>query len=458
MIGAEIQSHIATLRAHFDAGATRPLGWRRAQLEALLAMSREREAEIAEALAADLGKPAFEAYTTEIGYIASHARHALKNLASWARPRRRPIDLFNLPGRAWLQPEPRGVVLILAPWNYPWHLSLNPLIGALAAGCCAVLKPSEIAPATSALLARLLPEYLDPNALRVIEGDAETAEALLAEPFDLVFYTGSTAVGRKVMRAASAHLTPVVLELGGKNPAIVAGDADLAVAARRIAWGKGLNAGQTCVAPDYVLVESAATEPFLAALGAAFRRQLGPSPDTSRHYGRIVNRRHFDRLARMLGEGEILFGGQTDAETLFIAPTILRNLPEGAAALNEEIFGPILPVIEVDSIEAAIAHVGAGPRPLALYLFSASRETHRKVIAATSSGGVVINDVMMQVSPPGLPFGGIGASGIGAYHGAASFDSFSHLKPVLRKWTWGDIAKRYPPYSARTRRWLRRLF
>jgi len=458
MPDAEIRSTLAALRAHFEAGATRPLAWRRAQLEALITMSRAREGEIAAALAADLGKGGFEAHVSEIGFIASHARHALKNLRRWARPRRRPIDLLNLPGRAWLQPEPRGVVLILAPWNYPWHLSLSPLIGALAAGNCAVLKPSEHAPATSALLARLLPEYLDANAVRVVEGDADAAGALLAEPLDLVFFTGSTTVGRKVMQAASAQLTPVVLELGGKSPTIVARDADLAIAARRIAWGKSLNAGQTCVAPDHLLVERAVAEPFLAALSAEFRRQLGHSPGESRDYGRIVNRRHFDRLAGMLGEGETHFGGQHDAGELFIAPTILRNLPEGAAAMNEEIFGPILPVIEVESIEDAIAIVRAGPKPLALYLFSASRETQRNVIAQTSSGSVLINDVMMQVSPPGLPFGGVGDSGIGAYHGAASFDAFSHLKPVLRKWTWGDVTARYPPYSARKRRWLRRLF
>lgn len=458
MTKAEFPPHTAAIRAHFESGATRPLAWRRAQLEGLVAMSREREGEIAEALAADLGKPAFEAYVSEIGFIASHARHALKHLRRWSRPRRKPLDLLNLPGRAWLQPEPRGVVLILAPWNYPWHLALSPLIGALSAGCCAVLKPSEHAPATSTLLARLLPEYLDPDAIRVVEGDAAAAKALLAEPFDLVFFTGSTAVGRKVMQAASVHLTPVVLELGGKSPTIVARDADLAVAARRIAWGKSLNAGQTCVAPDYLLVERAVAAPFLEALAAEFRRQLGKSPANSRHYGRIVNRHHFDRLSTMLGEGETLFGGQSDAEALFIAPTILRNPAPDSAALGEEIFGPVLPVIEVDSIDDAIAHVRAGPKPLALYLFSASRETHRKVIAETSSGAVVINDVMMQVSPPGLPFGGVGASGIGAYHGAASFDTFSHLKPVLRKWAWGDVAARYPPYSTRARRWLRRLF
>ncbi|GGD38240.1 aldehyde dehydrogenase family protein [Sinisalibacter lacisalsi] len=458
MKNADLQMQIAPLRRHFEAGATRSLSWRRAQLKALVAMSREREGEIAAALAEDLGKSAFEAYVSEIGFIASHARHALKRLRRWARPRRRPVDLLNLPGRAWLQPEPRGVVLILAPWNYPWHLALSPLIGALAAGNCAVLKPSEFAPATSALLARLLPEYLDEAAVRVIEGDADVAQALLAEPFDLVFFTGSTAVGRKVMQAASAHLAPVVLELGGKSPTIVTRDADLAVAARRIAWGKSVNAGQTCVAPDYLLVESAVAKPFLDALTTEFRRQLGKAPRNSRDYGRIVSRRHFDRLSAMLGEGETPFGGQTDAEALFIAPTLLRNLPADAAAMNEEIFGPILPVIEVESIDAAIAHVRAGPKPLALYLFSKNRDTQRRVIAETSSGSVLINDVMMQVSPPGLPFGGVGASGMGTYHGAASFDSFSHLKPVLRKWTWGDIAVRYPPYSARARRWLRRLF
>lgn len=447
---------IAPLHASFAAGVTRALSWRRAQLAQLETLCVEREAEIARALREDLRKPDFEALTHESAYIALHARHARRKLAGWARKRRMPVDRFNLPGRAWVQPEPRGPVLILSPWNYPFHLALAPLIGALAAGNPAVVKPSELAPATSGLLAHLLPEYLDPAAVKVIEGGAEVAEALLAEPWGLVFFTGSTRVGRKVAEAAGRTLSPVVLELGGKNPAIIARDADLDLAARRIAWGKLLNAGQTCVAPDHVLIERGGAEAFVKAYRKALRRMLRKDPQNSPDYARIVNRAQFDRLVGMLAEGEVAHGGRHDADDLYIEPTALTGLPEGAAALTEEVFGPILPIVEIDGMDEAIARITAGEAPLAVYLFSGDRATQARVIEGTRSGAVVLNDVVIQLSSPDLPFGGVGASGIGAYHGKAGFDTFSHLRPVLKKGTWIDPSLRYPPYSERKRRWLRR--
>ena len=448
---------ITRLRNTFEAGVTRPLEWRRDQLSALEAMCRARAREIADALAADLHKPDIEALSHESAYVARHARHANRNLRAWARRRRMPVDLFNLPGRAWLVPEPRGPVLILAPWNYPWMLALAPLIGALAAGNTALIKPSELAPATSALLAELVASYLDRDAVRVIEGDAETAQALLSEAWGLVFFTGSSRVGRKVAEAAGRTLSPVVLELGGKNPTIVASDADIEVAARRIAWGKLLNAGQTCVAPDHLLIERGLVKPFVKAYGASIRRMLRKNPQASPDYGRIVTRRHFDRLAAMLEQGRVAHGGRRDGGDLYIEPTALTHLPEGAAALSEEVFGPILPIVEIDGIDDAIARINSGPKPLAVYLFTSDRRAQRRVIEETSSGSVVLNDVVIHLASPDLPFGGVGASGLGTYHGRAGFDTFSHLKPVLKKTTRLDPSLRYPPYSSRKRRWLGRI-
>ncbi len=448
---------IARLTACFAAGKTRPLAWRKAQLAALEDMCRTHEAAIHRALAEDLHKPALEALSHESAYVARHARHARKHLSRWARPRRMPVDLVNWPGRARIRPEPLGPVLVLAPWNYPWHLSLMPLIGALAAGNPALVKPSELAPATSRLLADLVPRHLDREAVRIVEGGVEVAEALLAEPWGLVFFTGSSRVGARVAAAAGRTLSPVVLELGGKNPVIVAEDADLGLAARRIAWGKLLNAGQTCVAPDHVLIGPGRSGAFAEAFGQAVRQMLGDDPQASPDYGRIVTRQHFDRLAAMLGEGHLRFGGAHDADDLYIGPSLLTDLPEGAAALTEEVFGPILPVIEVSGADEALARIARQPKPLASYLFSGNRALQRRLTEETSSGAVVLNDVVIQLSSPDLPFGGVGASGIGAYHGRAGFETFSHLKPVLTKGTRFDPPLRYPPYSARKRRWLRRI-
>ena len=359
--------------------------------------------------------------------------------------RRRRTPWLAWPGRGFVDPEPYGVALIIGPWNYPVQLLLAPLIGALAAGNCVVLKPSEFAPRTAAALARLIEAIYPEDYVTVVEGERETAEALLRERFNAIFFTGSTSVGRLVMAAAAQHLTPVTLELGGKSPCIVCADAPLDTTARRIVWGKFLNAGQTCVAPDFVLVDRRIRDGLLAAMQRAVRAFYGQDPQKSPDYGRIVNRRHIDRLAGYLRSGQPIEGGRWDAQDLYFAPTILTDVAPDAPVMQEEIFGPILPVLEFDRIENALEMLRERPTPLALYLFTPDRSVQERVLRATRSGGVCINDTLTHIVGSGLPFGGLGESGLGAYHGRASFDCFSHFRSVLRRSLAIDPALRYPP-------------
>lgn len=464
--GGSIAEILARLRATAASGRTRSIEWRRSQLDALGALLKEREDDLCRALYSDLRKPPVEAWTSEIGFTAAEAAHAAKRLRRWMRPRRVRTPLALQPGSSRIVPEPLGVALIVAPWNYPLQLALSPLVGALAAGNCAVVKPSELAPNTSQALADLLPLYLDPAAVAVVQGGVPETTALLEQRWDKIFYTGNGRVGRIVMAAAAKHLTPVTLELGGKSPCIVDAEVDMAVAARRIAWGKFLNAGQTCVAPDYVLVHRDREADLVEALDGAIRSLFGDRPRESRDYARIVSNRHFDRLAAMIGAGNgggggttgtIVIGGDTDPTDRYIAPTVLTGVPADAPVLREEIFGPILPVLSFDDLDAAIAFVNKGDKPLALYLFSGSAKSQRRVLAETSSGGAAINDTVLQLASPALPFGGVGESGMGSYHGRYGFEAFSHLRAVLRKPTWMDLALRYPPYTAGKFKWLRRL-
>jgi aldehyde dehydrogenase (NAD+) len=446
------------LRRQFASGRTRPERWRRAQLDGLRRFLVEREAELAAALRADLGKCALEAWAGEVGFTLREVDFARRRLRRWIRPERVPTPLLDQPGRSRIVREPLGVVLIIGPWNYPVQLLLSPLAGAIAAGNCAVLKPSELAPRSSAALAELLPRYLDPGCIAVVEGGAAETAALLRERFDHIFYTGGEGAGRLVLEAAARHLTPVTLELGGKCPAIVERDADIPIAARRIAWGKFLNAGQTCVAPDHVLVHASREDELLQALAASVRGFYGDDPRRSPDYARIVNRRHHERVSRFLGEGAVVVGGESDPGSLYIAPTILTRVPPGARVLEEEVFGPVLPVLPFASLDEAIARVNAEPKPLAIYLFAGSRAARARVIDETSSGAVSVNEVVNHLTVPGLPFGGVGASGMGAYHGRHSFETFSHRKSVLTRSARPDLEIRYPPYDARKLRWLRRLF
>jgi aldehyde dehydrogenase (NAD+) len=448
---------VARLRATFESGRTRPLRWRRDQLEALRAMLVEREADLLAALKADLGKPPTEAWATDVGFVISEITHALRHLRAWSRPERVWAPMVTRPASARIVREPVGVALVIAPWNYPVQLLLSPLVGALAAGNCVVGKPSEVAPATAAALAELLPKYLDTDAVAVVEGGVAETQALLAQRFDYIFYTGNGRVGRIVMEAAARHLTPVTLELGGKSPVIVDDDADLAVAARRVAWGKYLNAGQTCIAPDYALVVKGREDQFVEHVRRAIFDFYGADPKASPDYGRIVNDQHLRRLAGLLEGGQPTVGGGVDEVDRYVAPTVLQRVREDAPVLQDEIFGPILPVVPVDDVDAAVAYVNAHEKPLALYLFTRSHATRDRVLEQTTSGGVAVNATMYQVAVPGLPFGGVGPSGMGAYHGKASFDTFSHAKSVLRKPGKPDPALAYPPYTATKDRLIRRF-
>ncbi|HEY4334174.1 MAG TPA: aldehyde dehydrogenase family protein [Ilumatobacteraceae bacterium] len=446
-----VTSIVQDLRVAYDAGVMRSLDARRTQLKQLRRMLVEAEAAILAAMVADLGKPPMEAYAAEIGLVLTEIDEALKHLGAWAAPERTKVALAFKPGAAEVVPEPLGVVLIIAPWNYPVQLLLAPLVAALAAGNTVVVKPSEVAPATAAAMAEMIPRYLDTRVVRVVTGGVDETTALLAERFDHIFYTGNGTVGRIVMTAAAKNLTPVTLELGGKSPTIVAADADLRVAARRIAWGKFLNAGQTCVAPDYVLVAESVEADFTKQLTHAIEDFYGKDPQASPDYARIVNERHWDRLTGLLDGGgyeTTVCGGHGDRATKFIPPTVLRGVKPDAALMQEEIFGPLLPVISVTDIDEAIRFVNDRDKPLALYIFSRSEATISRVLERTSAGGVCINHTVVHVAVGALPFGGVGGSGMGAYHGKAGFDTFSHRKAVLRKPTKPDPSILYPPYKA----------
>ena len=448
-----IPGTVARLRAAFDRGRTAPLEWRRTQLHRLRYLITEHERELLDALAADVGKPTIEAYAADLGFVVSDVDLAQKNLDRWARPRRVRTPMTSMPAKSSIEREPLGVVLVIAPWNYPVQLLLAPMVAAIAAGNAVVAKPSEVAPHCSALLGRLIPEYLDPGAIAVVEGGVAETTALLEERFDHIFYTGNGRIGRVVMTAAAKHLTPVTLELGGKSPAIVARDANIDVAARRIAWGKFLNAGQTCVAPDYVLVDREVEKPLLDALSATVRKFYGADPRHSPDFARIVNDTHFRRLEKLMHDGRTVIGGETDEAARYIAPTILADVPLDAPVMDEEIFGPILPVIAVDGVGDAISFVREREKPLALYVFSESHEIVDLVVGETSSGGVCVNATLMHIANTDLPFGGVGESGMGAYHGEEGFETFSHSKSVMRRTTRIDPPVMYPPY----RRWKERI-
>ena len=420
-------------------------------------MMVEREDVFLDALRADMNKPRFEGWIGETGFVVTEIDYMLKRLRRWMKPERVRAPIAVQPGRATVVREPVGVALIVGPWNYPLQLVLSPLAGAISAGNCAVIKPSEVTAASSAALAEWIPKYLDSSAIEVVEGGVAETQAILAERFDYIFYTGGGAVGRIVMEAAAKHLTPVTLELGGKSPCYVDADVDLDVAAKRIVWGKFFNAGQTCVAPDYVLAHADVERRLLDRIRETVRAFYGPDPKESRDFARIVNERHFRRLSALLDEGEVVTGGETDADSRYIAPTVLRGVRPDAKVMEDEIFGPILPVLTVRSPEEAVRFINARPKPLALYVFSRDAGTVKRIVDRTSSGGVCVNDTVTHLACPELPFGGVGASGMGAYHGRASFETFSHRKSVLDKSTRLDPPLRYPPYDADKEKWARRL-
>lgn len=445
-------------RAFALAGTAKDIGFRRARLRQLKEALKASEQRLLDALHADLGKSPFESCLTEIGVVHHEIDDAIANVRRWSRPRHVTIGLTVAPATSWIIPEPYGTTLIIGAWNYPLQLTLAPLVAAIAAGNTAIVKPSELAAHSSSALADVLNATFDADYVHVIEGGIDETSALLAHRFDKIFFTGSTAVGRIVAKAAAEHLTPVTLELGGKSPCFVLADADIAVAARRISWGKYLNAGQTCVAPDYVLVERSVHDALLAELAAQIAPVAGTDPRNSDSFGRIVNRRHVERLRRLIDPAKIHAGGEISEDERFVAPTILRDVDWSDPVMQEEIFGPILPVIAFDHLDDAIAAVKARPKPLALYAFTRSKTIEQRLLSSIAFGGGCINDVVMHVANPRLPFGGVGESGMGSYHSEAGFRAFSHYKSVLRKPTGFELPVRYPPYSPWKFRLLRWLF
>ncbi|QSV67709.1 MAG: aldehyde dehydrogenase [Aphanizomenon flos-aquae DEX188] len=439
---------IAKQRQFFQTGKTKDLAFRIAQLQILKQLVMENKSAIIQALKSDLHKPEFETYATEIG-VNKEIDYALKHINNWTKPKKAavPWDLFSYSAKIY--PEPLGVILIIGPWNYPFQLIISPLVGAIASGNCTIIKPSEFAPHTSNLISELIHKYFSPEYITVIPGSVETSQQLLAEKFDHIFFTGGTAIGKIVMAAAAKHLTPVTLELGGKSPCIIDTDINLEHTAKRITWGKFINAGQTCIAPDYLLVDQKIKPDLINALKKYLEEFYGENPATSPDYARIIHQKHFHRLTNLLKCGKVIIGGETKPEELYIAPTLLDNVSLEDAVMQDEIFGPILPIIEYTDINEAITLINSRPKPLALYLFSQNKNLQKRILQETSSGGVCINDTVMQVAVSSLPFGGVGDSGMGSYHGKASFNTFSHYKSVLQNSLPWDIDWRYAPYQGK---------
>ncbi|KAI3716529.1 hypothetical protein L1987_67466 [Smallanthus sonchifolius] len=456
MLNDHLEADLKELREAFNSGKTKETSWRISQLNGLLRILEDRENDISMALKQDLGKHHVEAYRDEIGTVVKSVNNALVNLKQWMAAKKTRLPIAAFPSTASLVPEPLGVVLIISSWNFPIGLSLEPLIGAIAAGNAVVLKPSELAPTCSSLLAETILDYLDNYAVKVIEGGSDKGERLLQYKFDKIFFTGSTRVGRVVMSAAAQHLTPVTLELGGKCPAVVgsfSSSRENNMAAKRLVWGKfGLCAGQACIAVDYILTEKKNLSNLVESLKRYIKQCYGDDPNGSQSISKIVNKKHFSRLKSLLDEpmvkSSVVYGGSLDEESLFIEPTILVNPPIHATIMTEEIFGPLLPVITLESIEDSINFIRARPNPLALYAFTENESLQKRLVSETSSGSIMFNDTILQYAVDTLPFGGVGGSGFGRYHGRYSFDNFSHEKVVMTRGFLVDFWFRYPPWTA----------
>lgn len=449
-----ISDAMGLARALFRSGRTRDVVWRKEQLRRMLSWLETSETALLKALNSDLAKPELEAYASEILTVKGEIRHVLKHLSKWsARKRIRP-PWFMWPAQPWMQPEPFGTVLVLAPWNYPLYLTLMPVVNALAAGNVVVAKPSEWTPQTVGQLQHLA-GVLDPGALGVIDGGGDVAELLLEQPFDFIFFTGGGVIGRRVGVRAAERGVPCVLELGGKNPCIVDETAPVEATARRIVWAKFFNAGQTCVAPDSVLVHRRLYEPLLAELERVVRQFYGEDPLRSPDLARLIHERHFERVKRFIAEGRVVCGGRCEVASLRIEPTLLADVSPDAAVMQEEIFGPVLPVLPYEDLDDVLSGLRE-KTPLALYLHTRNREIERRVLGQTRSGSVCINDHIMQISIHGLPFGGVGESGIGRYHGRHGFETFSHMRAILRQPSWLDNSLRYPPTAGKLR-WIKKL-
>lgn len=436
-------------RDFFASGETKSPDFRIRQLHTLKKMITGNENLLMESLYNDFRKPAFESFATELGLIISEINFAVKNLNKWVRPESVPSGLVNFPSKNYIVSEPYGNTLIISPWNYPVLLALQPLVSALAAGNTAILKPSEFTPHTSRLLAELAESFFYRQLVAVVNGGPETAQKLLQLKFDYIFFTGSTRVGRLVMKAAAEHLTPLTLELGGKSPCIVDKTANPEIAAKRIAWGKFVNAGQTCVAPDYLLVHEDIKDELLLQLEKAVTGFYGTAPEASPDYPRIVNAAHFERIENYLKDGTVVFGGKTNADERYISPTVIENIPAGAPVMQEEIFGPVLPVLTYRDAAECIETVQQHPDPLALYVFTTDEDFEEYIINGLSFGGGAVNDTVAHLGSHHMGFGGVGSSGFGAYHGKTGFDTFSHKKSIMKKPFWPDVPLRYPPYDGK---------
>ncbi|XP_062967200.1 aldehyde dehydrogenase, dimeric NADP-preferring [Cynocephalus volans] len=444
---SKISDVVKRARAAFNSGRSRPLQFRTQQLEALRRMIREREQDIAGALAADLHKNEWNAYHEEVAYAVEELENAIKKLPEWAEDK--PVEKTpqSQQDETFIHSEPLGVVLVIGTWNYPFTLVVQPMVGAIAAGNAVVLKPSEVSENMASLLATIIPQYLDKDLYPVISGGVPETTELLKERFDHILYTGSTAVGKIIMTAAAKHLTPVTLELGGKSPCYVDKDCDLEVACRRIAWGKFMNSGQTCVAPDYILCDPSIQKQIVENLKKSVKEFYGDDARKSRDYGRIISVQHFQRVMGLIEGQKVAYGGTGDATTRYIAPTILTDVDPQSPVMQEEIFGPVMPIVCVRSLEEAVQFITQREKPLALYVFSNDSKVVKRMIAETSSGGMVANDVIVHVSVNSLPFGGVGASGMGSYHGRKSFETFSHRRSCLLRSLLNDevYKARYPP-------------
>ena len=437
---------IQAQREFFSSGMTKDLKVRRNYLKKLKQALKDHEGDIVEALYSDFRKPLLETFVSEIGTVLVDITEAIGKLKKWSRPRRVSTPLTHFPGRSRVYPEPYGVVLVISPWNYPFNLAMAPVIGALSAGNTVILKPASASPATGKVLDMILGKVFPPEYVKVLPGE-EVKKTLLDYEYDYIFFTGGPEIGREVMTRAAKYLTPVTLELGGKSPCVVADDADVAVAARRIAWGKFFNCGQTCVAPDYLVVTGKIKTSLFEAMKNEIRSFYGENPRISPDFSRIISDKHWTRIEKLLQRGKIITGGETDAATRYISPTIIDNIKPSDPVMQEEIFGPVLPVITVASMDEAISFINARPKPLALYLFTKNRKLKKKFIKETSSGGGCINDTLMHFANSHLPFGGVGMSGMGSYHGRKSFDTFTHYKSIYHNVNWFDFPVRYAPYK-----------
>lgn len=447
MTSTEIKQLIEKQRHFFYSGATLPVNYRLDALRKLQKCILDHEPEINAALKSDLGKSPFESYMCETGLVLSELSYMLKHTPAFAKEKTVWTPLSQFHSRSYKQPSPHGVTLIMSPWNYPFMLTLEPLIDALAAGNTAVLKPSAYSPATSAILKQIIEECFPPEYVSVVLGGRAENTGLLKEHFDYIFFTGSPIVGKEVMKHASEHLTPVTLELGGKSPCIVEKSADIKLAARRIVFGKYLNCGQTCVAPDYIYCDPAVKDLLIQELKKQIIKQFGKTPLENKNYGKIVNEKHFQRIVRLIDKKKLVHGGKTNEHTLQIEPTILDNVTWDDPVMQEEIFGPVLPILTYDSIGQAAAKINSMPHPLALYIFTSNKTIAKQVTSRCGFGGGCINDVVIHLATSEMGFGGFGESGMGSYHGKDGFDTFSHYKSIVDKKTWLDLPMRYQPYK-----------